>query len=92
MAPKRTRKLVHETMVEEPTQDLNVPYEALVRRNKKILKDNKTMRTTMTMKIKRSNQPHSFSLQNNWRFLLEMSMLDFIGLVTAFKGGSSKGV
>jgi hypothetical protein len=29
MAPKRTRKLVQETMVEEPTQDLDVPFEAI---------------------------------------------------------------
>jgi len=29
MAPKRTRKLIQETMVEEPTQDLDVPFEAI---------------------------------------------------------------
>jgi hypothetical protein len=29
MAPKRTHKLVRETMVEEPTQDLNVPSKAI---------------------------------------------------------------
>jgi hypothetical protein len=29
MAPKRTRKLVQETVVEEPTQDLDVPSEAM---------------------------------------------------------------
>ncbi len=38
----------------------------LGRRNKKILKNKKTRRTMMTMKM-RSNQPRSFSLQNNWR-------------------------
>ncbi len=29
MAPKRTCKLVQETMVEEPTQDLDVLFEAI---------------------------------------------------------------
>jgi hypothetical protein len=29
MAPKRTHKLAHETMVEDPTQDLNVPSKAI---------------------------------------------------------------
>jgi hypothetical protein len=29
MAPKKTRKLVQETMVEKPTQDLDVPSEAI---------------------------------------------------------------
>jgi hypothetical protein len=29
MAPKKTRKLVQESLVEEPTQDLDVPFEAI---------------------------------------------------------------
>ncbi len=29
MAPKKTRKPVHETMVENPTQDLDVPFKAI---------------------------------------------------------------
>jgi len=29
MAPKKTRKLVQETVVEEPTQDPDVPSEAI---------------------------------------------------------------
>ncbi len=29
MAPKRTRKPIQNTMVEEPTQDLDVPSEAI---------------------------------------------------------------
>jgi hypothetical protein len=29
MAPKKTRKPIHEIMVEEPTQDLIVPPEAI---------------------------------------------------------------
>jgi len=44
------------------------------------------------MKMKSNNQPHSFSLQNNWRFYSKMNRLDFTELVAAFKRGSSKGV
>jgi hypothetical protein len=29
MAPKMTRKPIQETMVEKPTQDLEVPFEAI---------------------------------------------------------------
>ncbi len=29
MAPKKTRKPIHETMVEEPTEDFDVPFEAI---------------------------------------------------------------
>jgi hypothetical protein len=39
----------------------------LGRRNKRILRNKKTRRTAMIMKMKRSNQPKSFSFQNNWR-------------------------
>jgi hypothetical protein len=39
----------------------------LGRRNKRIMKNKKTRRTIMIMKVKMSNQPQSFSLYNNWR-------------------------
>jgi hypothetical protein len=29
MTPKKTHKLIQETMVEEPTQDLDVPFETI---------------------------------------------------------------
>jgi hypothetical protein len=56
MAPKKTRKLVQETMVEEPTQDLDVPPKTIREEEQKILKMRETMITLMTMKVKRSNQ------------------------------------
>jgi len=34
MAPKKTRKVVQETVVEEPTQDLDVPPQAIRGENK----------------------------------------------------------
>jgi hypothetical protein len=39
----------------------------LGRRNKKIMKNKKPKRTMMIMKVKRSNQPRSFSPRNNWK-------------------------
>jgi transcription elongation factor Elf1 len=41
MPPKRTCKLVHETTVEEPTQDLNVPSETLKEEEEKVLEEQK---------------------------------------------------
>jgi hypothetical protein len=35
MAPKNTCKLVQKTMVEGPTQDVNVPFEAIKEEKKK---------------------------------------------------------
>jgi hypothetical protein len=57
MAPKKTCKPVQETMVEEPTQDLNVPSEVIKEEEQKDFRNQKTERTTMIMKMKRSNQP-----------------------------------
>jgi hypothetical protein len=39
MAPKRTRKLIHETMVEEPTQGLDVPSETMTEEEQEDSKD-----------------------------------------------------
>ncbi len=39
MAPKKTRKLVQETMVEEPTQDLDVPPKAIREEEQKDYED-----------------------------------------------------
>jgi hypothetical protein len=41
---------------------------SLRRRNKRILKNKKIMTIEMIMKMKKSNQPQSFSLVNNWKF------------------------
>jgi hypothetical protein len=46
-----------------PTRTKKFHSKLLGRRNKRILKIKKTRKTTMIMKMKRSNQPQSFSLQ-----------------------------
>jgi hypothetical protein len=62
MAPKRTRKLVHETMVEKPTQGLNVPSKAIRKEEPHDSKNKRIVKTALIMKMKKSNQPQSFSL------------------------------
>jgi len=64
---------------------------SLGRRNKRILKNKKTVTTAMIMKMKKSNQPQSFTCEQ-LEVLLKMNRPNFIELVVALKGGSSKGV
>ncbi len=54
MTLKKTGKLIHETMVEEPTQDLYVPSKTL-RKNKMMVI------TAMVVKMKWNNQAQFFS-------------------------------
>jgi hypothetical protein len=67
MAPKKSRKVVQETMVEEPTQDPVFHPKPWGRKNKRIPKLSKTMIAMRTMKVKRSNQMRCSSPRNNWR-------------------------
>jgi len=85
MTLKKTGKLIHETMVEEPTQDLDVPSKTL--RKKKMM-----VITAMIVKMKWNNQAQFFSFREQLEVLLKMNRLNFIGLVEALKGGSSKSV
>jgi hypothetical protein len=55
MASKKTQKVVHETMVENPPRVLMFHPRPLGRRNKRILKNKKIMTTIMIMKMKRNN-------------------------------------
>jgi hypothetical protein len=62
MALKRTRKLVHETMVEKPTEDLDVPSET-IREESQEDHDNRNDHEN------EEEQPPTILLfQNNWRF------------------------
>jgi hypothetical protein len=54
MTLKKISKLIHETMVEEPTQDLDVPFKTL-RKNKMMVI------TAMIVKMKWNNQAQFFS-------------------------------
>jgi hypothetical protein len=60
MALKKTHKSVQETLVEEPTEDLDVPSETIREEEQEDFEEQKTRRTAMIMKLKRNNQPKPF--------------------------------
>jgi hypothetical protein len=92
MAPKKTRKLIKETMVGEPTQDLNVPCET-IREEEHEDFENQEDRDNHDVHENEKEQPTTilFNLEQ-LEVLLKMNRPDFTELVTALKGRSSKGV
>jgi len=79
-------------VVEEPTQDLNVPPEAIREEEQKDSKDEGD-RDNLDDHESEEEQPNAvlFTLEQ-LEVLLKMNRLDFNELVTALKGRSSKGV
>jgi hypothetical protein len=79
-------------MVEEPTQDLDVPPETVRKEEQKDSEDEGD-RDSHEDHENEEEQPNTvlFTLEQ-LEVLLKMNMPDFNELVTAFKGGSSKGV
>jgi hypothetical protein len=92
MAPKKTRKLVQEIVVEEPTQDLDVPTEAIREEEQKDSKDEGD-RDNLDDHENEEEQPNAVLFTpEQLEVLLKMNRPDFNELVVALKGGSSKGV
>jgi hypothetical protein len=92
MAPKKTRKLVQEIVVEEPTQDLDVPTEAIREEEQKDSKDEGD-RDNLDDHESEEEQPNAVLFTpEQLEVLLKMNRPDFNELVVALKGGSSKGV
>jgi hypothetical protein len=92
MAPKKTRKLVRETVVEEPTQDQDVPLEA-IREEEQKGSEHEGDRDNLDDHESEKEQPNAvlFTLEQ-LEVLFKMNRPDFNELVAALKGGSSKGV
>ncbi len=92
MAPKKSRKVVQETMVEEPTQDPDVLTQAM---NGEEQKDSEGEQDHDSHEDHESEeeQPNAvlFTLEQ-LEVLLKMNRPDYNELVTTLKGGSSKGV
>jgi hypothetical protein len=86
MAPKKTHKLVQETVVEEPTQNLDVPTEAIREEEQKDSEDEGDHESEEEQPNAVLFTPKQLEVQ------LKMNRPDFNELVTALKGGSSKGV
>jgi hypothetical protein len=92
MAPKRTHKLVQKIMVKEPTQNLDVPSEA-IREEEQVNSEKHEDRENRNDHESEEEQPTTVLFTpKQLEVLLKMNRLDFIELVVAFKGGSSKGV
>jgi len=92
MPPKKTRKVVQKTVVKEPTQDLDVPPEA-IRGEEQNVFEGEEDHDSHEGHENEEEQPNIvlFTLEQ-LEVLLKMNRPDFNEFVTALKGGSSKGV
>jgi hypothetical protein len=92
MAPKKARKPVQETVVDEPTQDLNFPPEAIREEEQKGSEDEGD-RDDLNEHESEEEQPSAVLFTpEQLEVLLKMNRPNFNELVAALKGGSSKGV
>jgi hypothetical protein len=84
MAPKKTRKLIQETMLEKPTQEQKVLLESIEEENPEAQKDHDDPESE-------EEQPNTVLFTpKQLEVLLKMNRPNFSELVTALKGGSSK--
>jgi hypothetical protein len=92
MAPKKSRKVVQETMVEEPTQDPDVPPQAMSGEEQKD-SEGEQDRDSHEDHESEEEQPNAvlFTLEQ-LEVLLKMNRPDYNELVVALKGGSFKSV
>jgi hypothetical protein len=92
MAPKKTRKLVQETVVEETTQDLDVPPEPM-REEEQDHSEDEGDRASLEEHENEEEQPKGVLFTpEQLEVLLKMNRPDFSELVEALKGGSPKSV
>jgi hypothetical protein len=92
MAPKKTRKLVQETVVEETTQDLDFPPEAM-REEEQDHSEDEEDRASLMEHENEEEQPNGVLFTSEQlEALLKMNRPDFSELVAALKGGASKSV
>ncbi len=84
MAPKKTRKPLQETMLEEPTSDWEVSPESIGEEGPEPQEDHDDPEN------EEEQQNTVLSTLKQLEVLLKMNRLDFSELVTTFKRGSSK--
>jgi hypothetical protein len=92
MAPNKAHKPVQETMVEEPTQDLNVPLEAIREEEQEDFEEKEDQENHNDHENEEEQPTQVPFTPEQLEVLFKMNRLDFNELVTALKGGSSKGV
>jgi len=90
MAPKKTRKVVQETVVEEPTQDPNVPPQAIRGEEQKDSEDEENYDSHEDHESEEEQPNTVLFTSEQLEVLLKMNRPDFNELVVALKGGSSK--
>ncbi len=86
MVTKRTRKLEKKTMVEEPTQDLDVLVEAIK------MEEQKDSEKHEDHENEKEEPTTILFILEQLEILLQINRPDFTKLVLVFEGGSSKGV
>jgi quercetin dioxygenase-like cupin family protein len=92
MAPKKTQKAIQETMVEEPTQDLEVPFEAIKEEEQDYFEEQEDQETHNDHENEGQQLTIVLFTLKQLEVLFKMNRPDFTELVVALKGGSSKGV
>jgi len=92
MPPKNTHKVVQETMVKEPTQDSDVPPQA-IRGEEQNVSEGEEDHDSHEDHENEEEQPNTvlFTLEQ-LEVLLKMNRPDFNEFFAALKGGSSQGV
>jgi hypothetical protein len=92
MAPKRNYKLVHETMVEKCTQDLDVPFETIGEDKQKDFEEQKNCDNRDDHENEEEQLGIVLFTPKQWEVLFKMNRPDFTRLVEALKRGSFKNV
>jgi hypothetical protein len=92
MAPKKSRKLVQKTMVEKPTQDLEDLIEAIQEEEQEDFEHEEDCDIRGDHENEKEQPNTILFTPKQLEVLLKMNRPDFTELVTALKGGSSKGV
>ncbi len=92
MALKKSRKVIQETMVEEPTQDPDVPPQAMGEEEQKDSEGEQDHDSHEDHESEEEQPNAVLFTPEQLEVLLKMNRPDYNELVTALKGGSSKGV
>jgi len=92
MAPKKTSKPVQETMVEEPTQDLDVPSKAIREKDQDDFEEQEDQENLDDHESEKEQPITVLFTPKQLEVPLKMNRPNFTELAVAFKGGSSKGV
>ncbi len=92
MAPKKTRKPIQETMVEEPTQDLFIPSEAIREEEQEDFEKQEDYDNRDDHENKEEQPTTVFFTPKHLEVLLKVNRPNFTKLIVALKGGSSNGV